>query len=529
MNKRPRTPTRKGAGEPPARRKEMLRVLADQVAAIIWTTDTDLKFTSSTGGGLAALGLAPGQLTGMTVADYLGTNDPEHAALAGHRRALAGDPAAYELVWRNRTFSVHLEPLRNKSGAVEGVLGIALDVSDRRREQENLERSMALLRSTLDSTADGILVVDENGRILNYNRRFVEMWRIPDEVVASGDDNQALAFVLDQIVDPGDFVTKTMDRYARPSDESLDVLHFKDGRTFERYSPARRGPDDPTHARVWSFRDVTARVRADEERGRSLSLLEAALESTADGLLIVDVEGKIVTYNRKFVEMWRIPEVIVGSRDDEKALAFVLDQLKAPDAFLRKVRDLYQHPESQSFDWLEFHDGRTFERYSQPQRVRGRIIGRVWSFRDVTDRARMEEILRRQARTFEHMFDGVLVTDLSGKIVDCNPGAEKMFGHTREGLMGKTPETILSPAEDRDLLSRMIEGMRRQGRWSGLVRFRRKDGARGTCETVVVPHLDEFGRICAAIFVHRDITDRKELERQLREYQSLDDTGFGRG
>lgn len=521
--------TRKGAAEPPAQRKEILRVLADHVAAIIWTTDTALKFESIFGAGLAKLALEPGQLVGTSVPDYLGTSDPDHPALAGHRAALAGDPAAYELVWRERTYAVHLEPLRNKAGAVEGVMGVALDVSDQRREHEELERSMALLRSTLDSTADGILVVDENGRILNYNRRFVEMWRIPDSVVASGDDNQALAFVLDQLVEPGVFVTKTMDHYARPGDESLDVLRFKDGRTFERYSPARRGSADPTRARVWSFRDVTARIRADEEHGRSLSLLEAALESTADGLLVVDVEGKIVTYNRKFVEMWRIPEGIVASRDDEKALGYVLDQLKAPDAFLRKVKDLYQHPESQSFDWLEFHDGRIFERYSQPQRVRGRIIGRVWSFRDVTDRTRMEEILRRQARTFEHMFDGVLVTDLSGKIIDCNPGAEKMFGHAREGLLGKTPETILSPAEERDLLSKMLEAMRRQGRWSGLVRFRRKDGARGTCETVVVPHLDEYGRTCAAIFVLRDVTDRKELERQLREYQGLDDTGLGRG
>ncbi|MEO8431652.1 MAG: PAS domain S-box protein [Acidobacteriota bacterium] len=527
MNKRTRT--RKPAGEPLAKRQAMLRVLADQVAAIIWTTDTAQKFTSAVGGGLAALGLEPGQLEGMSVSEYLGTTDKDHAALAGHDRALSGEPAAYELVWRGRTYSVHLEPIRDKKGGVEGVAGIALDISDRRREQEDLERSMALLRSTLDSTADGILVVDENSRILHYNRRFIEMWRIPDSVVASGDANETLAFVLDQIVDPGAFVTKTMDRYAHPSSESLDILQFKDGRIFERYSPGRRGAGDPVRARVWSFRDVTARLRADEERGRSLSLLEAALESTADGLLVVDLEGRIVTYNRKFVEMWKIPESIVASRDDEKSLAYVLDQLKAPDAFLRKVKDLYQHPESQSFDWLEFHDGRIFERYSQPQRVHGRIIGRVWSFRDVTDRARMEEILRRQARTFEHMFDGVLVTDLSGKIVDCNPGAEKMFGHTREGLLGKTPETILSPAEDRDLLSKMLEGMRRQGRWGGLVRFRRKDGVRGTCETVVVPHSDEYGRTRAAIFIHRDITDRTELERLLREYQGLDDTGYGRG
>jgi PAS domain S-box-containing protein len=141
----------------------------------------------------------------------------------------------------------------------------------------------------------------------------------------------------------------------------------------------------------------------------------------------------------------------------------------------------------------------------------------------------MEEILRRQARTFEHMFDGVIVTDLSGRVIDCNPGAEKMFGHEKEALLGKSNETLLSPAEDRDLTQRILDGMRKTGRWAGKVRFRRKDGVRGTCDTVVVPHTDEYGRTCAAIFIHRDITDRTELERQLQELQGYDDSGLGRG
>jgi len=403
------------------------------------------------------------------------------------------------------------------------------NLSELRHAQEDLRRSLSLLRATLDSTADGILVVDENGKILTYNRRFVEMWRIPDDLVSAGNDNEALAFVLDQLEEPGLFVTRTMGHYAHPESESYDVLRFKDGRIFERYSPPRNDRSELSRGRVWSFRDITDRVRADEERNKSMSLLEATIESTADGLLVVDVDGKIVSYNRKFVEMWRIPDPIVAARDDQRAISYVVDQLKSPEAFLKKVRDLYGHPESQSFDWLEFKDGRIFERYSQPHRVGGRTVGRVWSFRDVTDRVRMEEILRRQARTFEHMFDGVIVTDLSGRVIDCNPGAEKMFGHEKEALVGNSNETLLSPAEDRDLTQRILDGMRKTGRWAGKIRFRRKDGVRGTCDTVVVPHTDEYGRTCAAIFIHRDITDRTELERQLQELQGYDDSGLGRG
>jgi PAS domain S-box-containing protein len=510
-------------------RNELLRVLLDQMPAIVWTTDLELRYLSSFGGGLASVGLQPGEVVGVSLFEYFRTTDPEWTPIAAHRRAAAGESVSYELRWSDRTYSSHLEPLRGEDGTIEGVIGIAFDVTEREMAKASLERSLALLRSTLDSTGDGILVVDEDGKILTYNRRFVAMWRIPDRVVASAEHREALAFVLDQLEDPGDFVTRTMGVYAHPDAETLDILRFKDGRVFERYSPASRQAAGTRPIRVWSFRDITERVRLEEERSRSLSLLEATLESTADGVLVVDRDGRIVRHNRKFVEMWRIPNRLIGSTDDAELIAFVLDQLKSPEVFERKVKELYARPESQSFDWLEFKDGRVFERYSQPQRVGGATIGRVWSFRDVTDRARMEEILRRQARTFEHMFDGVVVTDLAGRILDCNPGAEKMFGHERDALLGKSPDALLSPAEDSDLTRKMLDAISRGGRWSGQVRFRRKDGARGTSETVVVAHSDEYGRTTAAIFIHRDITERKELERQLAELRGADDTGLGRG
>ncbi|MGI8425834.1 MAG: ATP-binding protein [Actinomycetota bacterium] len=149
--------------------------------------------------------------------------------------------------------------------------------------------------------------------------------------------------------------------------------------------------------RLW---EITNELRA------ALSVQTATLECTADGILVADLAGKITNFNNKFVEMWGIPQEIIESRDDDKALAFVLDQLNDPDAFLEKVKKLYDDPLGHSFDVLEFKDGRVFERYSQPQILGEESQGRVWSFRDITDRRRAQvelEVARDRALEASHL------------------------------------------------------------------------------------------------------------------------------
>ncbi|MGO9853430.1 MAG: EAL domain-containing protein [Acidimicrobiales bacterium] len=156
--------------------------------------------------------------------------------------------------------------------------------------------------------------------------------------------------------------------------------------------------DDPTvEGLVISAHDATAQVSAETELGKALSLLTATLDSTADGILVVDAAGKVTSVNRRFGEIWHLPDDLLATKDDQQALAFVLDQMAHPDAFVAKVEELYAQPETESFDTLEFKDGRVVERHSRPQRVDGKTVGRVWSFRDVTDHKRLEEELAYRA------------------------------------------------------------------------------------------------------------------------------------
>ncbi len=140
--------------------------------------------------------------------------------------------------------------------------------------------------------------------------------------------------------------------------------------------------------------------RAEEELSRALSVLSATLESTADGVLVTAEGGRIVRMNQQFIDVWGMPEDIQKSTDDGRALEFAVDKLRDPEEFLERIKQIYSRPEEKTFDVLHLKDGRVFERYSLPQRIRGETVGRVWSFRDVTERRQLENLLR-QAQKME--------------------------------------------------------------------------------------------------------------------------------
>jgi PAS domain S-box-containing protein len=174
-----------------------------------------------------------------------------------------------------------------------------------------------------------------------------------------------------------------------------------------------------------------------DDLSRTLSLLNATLESTADGILVVDLDGNMVSCNRKFREMWDAPESAFGERGSR--LAFVQDKVKDPAAFAARVLAIYASPEVESMDVIELNDGRVFERYSKPQRLHGAVVGRVVSFQDVTRQRGAEAALRDalawQQAVFEGSRDAVLITDADSRFVMVNSAAERLTGFSRDELL----------------------------------------------------------------------------------------------
>lgn len=190
-------------------------------------------------------------------------------------------------------------------------------------------------------------------------------------------------------------------------------------------------------------KEIGERKAAENNITQLASLQKATLDATADGILVVDIDGKVNSYNRRFLELWNIPDDLAKSKDDGKLLAYVLNQLEDPKGFLKRVEYLYAHKELISFDTIKFKDGRLFERYSGPQNIAGDIVGRVWSFRDVTQNKKYEEELKLYRDKLEILVEErtkLLEQEIGSrksveaKAITLNKQIEFILGATKTGL-----------------------------------------------------------------------------------------------
>ncbi len=143
--------------------------------------------------------------------------------------------------------------------------------------------------------------------------------------------------------------------------------------------------DGAAQRAIGTIQDVTARKQMEAALRESENRLCAILGATADGILAVDREGRVLLANQRFAELWRVPQALLDSKDDEALLGYAVGQLRDPESFRQKVQALYQSG-LESNDTICFKDGRTFERYTSPLMLNDALVGRVWSFRDVTER-----------------------------------------------------------------------------------------------------------------------------------------------
>jgi len=389
-----------------------------------------------------------------------------------------------------------------------------------RRAEGTQQARERRLRALVENSADAIGVLDAAGRLgyVSASTERVTGYR-PDELAGRSPL---------ELVDPDQLgaMRRALERVrARPLAEMRGFVRYRHRDGVLRHGAVEavnRAGSEAVGGVVLHLRDVTEQRQAEAERERSLSLLEATLESTADGILVVDRGGRVANFNQKFAAMWGVPEAVLAARDEARIVAFLRDQLKEPERFLDGLREVEAQPEAERFDALRLRDGRVFERYSLPQRLAGEVVGRVFSFRDVTERARAEESIARLVAILDATPDFVGISDASGRPLYLNRAGRRLAGLDAAGPLGDRHIAEFHPAAAAArLLEEAIPTALREGFWSGESRLRHADGSDVPALQVVLAHRSATGEVEFLSTIVRDISQRIAAERELRRSHSM--------
>jgi len=294
-----------------------------------------------------------------------------------------------------------------------------------------------------------------------------------------------------------------------------DYVPAEDDKRFLKFIASAIGHED-------------TRWKSKEALSLSVSLLKATLEATADGILVVDTKGRIVDFNERFAGMWQLPDDVLAAKDDQVAQEYVLVQLKDPQGFIDGVKALYAQPLANSLDTIEFKDGRVFERLSCPQRLDNKVIGRVWSFRDVTDRKQAEADLVEEKAFTENALnilqDVFFVFDLQGRFLRWNKAISEITNYSDEEISLMKP-TDFFLEEDHERVQKAIQTVIEEGSALLAASVVTKDGRILPYEYTASLLRNLEGEPVGISGVGRNVSERKKLEEQLLQAQKMEAVG----
>ena len=275
-----------------------------------------------------------------------------------------------------------------------------------------------------------------------------------------------------------------------------------------------------------AFSDVSPRKQAEMDLQAKTAFLEAQTNATIDGILVVSADGRHVLRNRCFETMFPIPPEMFEAPDDAPILRYFASLTKAPDRFVARVLYLYTHPDETSRDEIELVNGMIVDRYSAPVTGKdGHYYGRIWTFRDITERRRNEDSLRQLSAAVEQSPVSVVITDARGDITYVNRKFTDTTGYNAAEVLGKNPRILNSGYSPRHMYEEMWRTIRAGGEWRGEFRNRRKNGQLFWEAATISPITDGEGSISHFLAVKEDITERLALEAELRQAQKLEAIG----
>ena len=415
-----------------------------------------------------------------------------------------------------RIYDATKGPVKDEDGNIIGIFGISRDVTSKIEAERKLIESETKLKLLIENSNDIIILIDIDKNIKLIASSFFQKMGWDDAEVL---ENKLFYFIHPE--DQNNFNT-LVDKTLANADKTFNsILRFKakDGNYlyFESRFVNCLKVNGINGIIISSF-NIDEKIETEIKLKQSVSILQSTLESIAEGILVVSNEGKVISYNHAFKELWSIPNHVINTNDDNILLNHVLGQLKYPDLFVQKVQELYAHTEEISFDTIEFRDGKVFERYSQPQKIEGKSIGRVWSFRNITEKYSLDKELNLKNSAIANAISGMGMADLEGKIIYANDALLNMWGcKDKNEMIGKS----LNDMFQSDRVHEVLNILRTEGSDKGEGFGKRKDGSIFNVEFSANIVMDEKGNPSRLFGSFIDITERKRLEQSLQESENL--------
>ncbi len=263
--------------------------------------------------------------------------------------------------------------------------------------------------------------------------------------------------------------------------------------------------------------DCTARQATERELETLLSELRATLDSAADGMLVCTLSGQIRAFNQRFVHLWAVPQALLVQRNDAALHAHMAERVREPQVYRARLQALADDAQAETCDMLELCDGRLLERRSVPQRSHGVVVGRVYSFRDITREVQSQAALRLAGRVFEASPYPIFVADGLHRLVRVNPACERLLGRQSQEVLGTEVTTLLGLGVARQFMECVQRDWGHGGVWNGELWLPREGESGCAVHLSWVALRGTEGQLEQSIGFVRDLTQQHAAQKRIDE------------
>ncbi|MGQ0711227.1 MAG: sensor domain-containing protein [Rhodoferax sp.] len=272
------------------------------------------------------------------------------------------------------------------------------------------------------------------------------------------------------------------------------------------------GPDEPVY--LVTLRDLRPQLEREAQLEERLADLRATLESAHDALLVTDLHGRVRHYNSRFVDLWRVPAEQLDAPSDAVLWAHMQSLVADAPRYRQRLAEIDLQPQSTATDVLALRDGRLLERYVVPKTSRGRVLGRVYAFRDITAQRQAQQQLQLAAKVFECSPDAIFIADHDFRLLQANPQAQAMCAATHSELVGMPVASLFQDPGQSDYFEQVRRSLDLLGLWSGELVRASGTGARPV-QVSWVALRDEAGKAVHVVGFVQDLTERKEAKKRI--------------